>query len=247
MARPSKLARAQSHQGGANAPSSGSAGPTQPSGETEQPSPFDFLNYVPSSVTEHDARPLPAPGPPPAPQSTGDTGMFDFLDHIPSSILGPTQDSQWDPHVPFQLWSFRLDRQPPLQVLAVALSVITAGSAPGQQGVCTPSTASSAHASAPRAMPVPTAATRGVKRHTNASHLMSSASLGLMASAMPGAMSSSAPIIAAQPAQHPAPYDFLQHIPASQRMAHDRTTSLVHTNMEVDEDPQPPVADDVGP
>ncbi|KAF8258349.1 hypothetical protein EI94DRAFT_1700651 [Lactarius quietus] len=51
--------------------------------------PLDLLD--PPSQVEHDARPLPAPGPPPAPQSTGDTGMFDFLDHVPLSVLGPTQ------------------------------------------------------------------------------------------------------------------------------------------------------------
>ncbi|KAF8267881.1 hypothetical protein EI94DRAFT_1700652 [Lactarius quietus] len=95
-------------------------------------------------------------------------------------------------------------------------------------------------------MPVPTAATRGVKQRTDASHPMSSVSPGLMASVMPGPMSSSAPIVAAQPVQNPAPYDFLQHIPASQHMACNRTASLVRTNMEVDADPQPPVADDVG-
>ncbi|KAF8260359.1 hypothetical protein EI94DRAFT_1811829 [Lactarius quietus] len=98
MAQPSKPARAQPHQGGANAPSSGFAGPTQPSGDTDQPSPFDFLNYVPSPVTEHDARPLPAPGPPPAPQSTGDIGMFNFLDHVPSSVLGPNESIMGPPH-----------------------------------------------------------------------------------------------------------------------------------------------------
>ncbi|KAF8265605.1 hypothetical protein EI94DRAFT_1702356 [Lactarius quietus] len=125
--------------------------------------------------------------------------------------------------------------------------VEVAGSAPGQQGICTPSTASSAHASVPCTMPVPTAATRGVKQHTDASGLMASASPGPMASATPGLTSSSAPIVAAQPAQHPAPYNFLQHIPASQRMARDWTASLVRTNMEVDADPQPPVADDIGP
>ncbi|KAF8258350.1 hypothetical protein EI94DRAFT_1708085 [Lactarius quietus] len=68
-------------------------------------------------------------------------------------------------------------------------------------------------------MPVPTAATRGVKLSTYRSSSTGTES---------------------------CPYDFLQHIPASQHMACNRTASLVRTNMEVDADPQPPVADDVG-
>ncbi|KAF8258656.1 hypothetical protein EI94DRAFT_1814920 [Lactarius quietus] len=262
MAQPSKLVRAQLRQGGANAPSSGSAGPTQPSGETEQPSPFDFLNYVPSP--EHDARPLPAPGPPASPQSTGDTSMFDFLDHVPSSVLGPTQSMGpprsisapvVSPGPPSSTASAGgqstyafLDFLPSPVVgpVEVSLSVVTAGSAPGQQGVRTPSTASSAHASAPRDA-CSNCCHSGVKRRTDASGPMASASPGPMASATPSPTSTSAPIVAAQAAQHPAPYDFLQHIPASQHMARDRTASLVRTNMEVNADPQPPVTDDVGP
>ncbi|KAF8265205.1 hypothetical protein EI94DRAFT_1804702 [Lactarius quietus] len=85
-------------------------------------------------------------------------------------------------------------------------------------------------------MPLPTAATHGVQ-NTDTSYPTASVS--------PGPMSGLAAISGA--AQRPTAYDFLQHIPASQHMARDQTTSLVHTNMEVDADPQPPVADDVGP
>ncbi|KAF8260358.1 hypothetical protein EI94DRAFT_1811828 [Lactarius quietus] len=101
-----------------------------------------------------------------------------------------------------------------------------------------PSTASSAHASAPRATPVPTAATCGLKQRTDVSRPM--------ASATPGPMSSSAPIATAQLVQQPAPYDFLcstsLHLSAWPAIA-----PPVCTNMEVDEDRKPPVADDVGP
>ncbi|KAF8258425.1 hypothetical protein EI94DRAFT_1815344 [Lactarius quietus] len=243
MAQPSKLAGVQSHQGGANASSSGTSGPAQLSGDTDEPSPFDFLNYVPSPVTEQDTRKPQAPEPPHVPQLTGDLAIFDFLDHIPSSVVGPPQSMG-----------------PPRSISAPIASSglpVSTGSAVGQstyafldflpspvvgpvQGtpgiVRMPSTASAAHASAPRATTVPTAATHGVQ-HTDTSRLTASAS--------PGPMSGSAAISGA--AQHPTAYDFLQHIPASQRMACDRTASLVRTNMEVDEDPQPPVADDVGP
>jgi hypothetical protein len=51
MAQPSKLARAQSRQGGPNSPSTGSAGQAQTGGGADQDSPFNFLNYVPSPVS----------------------------------------------------------------------------------------------------------------------------------------------------------------------------------------------------
>ncbi|KAF8258708.1 hypothetical protein EI94DRAFT_1707748 [Lactarius quietus] len=286
MAQPSKLARAQSRQGGANAPSSGSAGPTQPSGDTDQPSPFDFLNYVLSPVTEHDARPLSVPGLPPAPQLMGDTGMFDFLDHIPSlygmypDMIGTVNNGTptfhfstghfvWTASVMFDIIrtsgslvmttitiAFQLGLlesslhllytsdpdflpSPVVGPVEVASSIVTAGSAPSLQGVSMPSTASSAHALVPCATPGPTATTHGVKLKTDTSCPTASVAAGLM--------SGSAAISGALQAKHPAPYNFLQHIPASQRMAHNRTTSLVHANIEVDEDPQSAPVDDVGP
>ncbi|KAF8269517.1 hypothetical protein EI94DRAFT_1699434 [Lactarius quietus] len=253
MAQPSKLAQVQSHQGGANASSSRSSGPAQLSGDTDEPSPFDFLNYVPSPVTEQDARMPQAPEPPHVPQSTGDSDMFEFLDHIPSSVVGPPQMRHYfilqspitssglpvstASAVGQSTYAF-LDFLPSPVVRPVqgTPGIVTEASASGQQGVCMPSTASSAHASAPRATPVPTAATHGIQ-HTDTSRST--------ASVLPGPTSGLAAISGA--AKRPAAYNFLQHIPASQRMAHDRTASLVCTNMEVDADPQPPVADDVGP
>ncbi|KAF8262019.1 hypothetical protein EI94DRAFT_1705100 [Lactarius quietus] len=172
--------------------------------------------------------------------------MFNFLDHVPSSVLGPNESIMGPPHA---ISAPVISSGPPTSTASaggqstyafldflpspvvgpveqVASSTVVAGSAP-------------ARASAPRATPVSTAATRGLKQRTDVSRPT--------ASATPGPMSSLAPIATAQLVQQPAPYDFLQHIPASQRMARDHTASLVCTNMEVDEDREPPVADDVGP
>ncbi|KAF8267272.1 hypothetical protein EI94DRAFT_1701123 [Lactarius quietus] len=185
---------------------------------------FDFSDHIPSSILgptqsmgppRSISAPVVSSGPPASTASAGGQSTYAFLDFLPSLVVGPVE---------------------------VMSSIMTVGRAPGQQGVNKPSTASSAHASAPHVMPVPTAATRSTKC-TNVSHPMASASPG----PTPGTMSSSVLIVSAQLVQQPAPYDFLQHIPASQCMAHDRTASLVRANMEVDKDPQPPVADDIGP
>ncbi|KAF8263455.1 hypothetical protein EI94DRAFT_1807188 [Lactarius quietus] len=217
MAQPSKLARVQSCQGGVNASSSGTSGPAQLSGDTDEPSPFNFLNYVPSPVTEQDTRRPQAPELPHVPQSTGDLAIFDFLDHIPSSV-GPPQSMG-----------------PPRSISApIALSgpPVSTASAVGQStyafldflpsplsdryrygapGIARmPSTASTVNTLAPCVTPVPTAATHGVQ-HTDTSprwlvRRWSDVWLPAISAA----------------AQHPTAYNFLQHIPASQRMTQIR-------------------------
>ncbi|KAF8261941.1 hypothetical protein EI94DRAFT_1809609 [Lactarius quietus] len=248
MAQPSKLAGVQSRQGGANASSSGTSGLAQLSGDTDEPSPFDFLDMC-HLLSQKPQAPEP-------PQSTGDSAIFDFLDHIPSSVVGPPQSMG-----------------PPRSISAPIASSgrVSTASAVGQStyafldflpSPCRTSTGCPRHRShafycirsaclsAP-VTTVPTAATHGVQilrihvsyQHTDTSRLTASASPGPTSgsAAISGAAQSS--YVLSSPA--PAAYDFLQHIPASQRMARDRTP--VRTNMEVDEDPQPPVADDVGP
>ncbi|KAF8262901.1 hypothetical protein EI94DRAFT_1808079 [Lactarius quietus] len=215
MAQPSKLAQVQSRQGGANASSSGTSGPAQLSGDTDEPSPFDFLNYVPSPVTEQDARKPQAPERliPHSfircwPSSVNGTATFNFSTYClvwpagsTASAVGQSTYAFLD-FLPSPLSDqYRHRSHAFYSIRSTCLSTLCDA--------------------------VPTAATHGVQ-HTDTSHrwlVVTWSNIWL--AAISGA------------AQCPTAYDFLQHIPASQHMTRDRTASLVRTNMELMRIPNP--------